>query len=74
MKKKESYMDFQFSFIPDLHDYPIIGIGVGKIHSAENTGFRLKAFTWGLLCLAIDYDRINRLSFSAIPVIPIGNY
>ena len=67
-------MNLQFLFIPDVHDYPIIGFGVGKIYLAKNTGFRLKAFTWGLLCLAIDYDRINRLSFSAIPVIPMGNY
>jgi|TARA_B100001079_G_C16147897_1_gene398557 hypothetical protein len=74
-KISEKYLDLQVTVFPDIHDSPIIGVGIGKIKSDDYSSLRLKAYTWALVAAVFDFElKTGETNFSLIPVIPIGNY
>ena len=74
-KKSEKYLDLQVTVFPDIHESPIIGVGIGKIKSDDYSSLRLKAYTWALVAAVFDFElKTGETNFSLIPVIPIGNY
>lgn len=71
----EKYYDFQITVFPDIHESPMIGLGIGKIKSVDYSSFRLKTYTWALASVEIDFElKTRKTNLSLIPVLPIGNY
>ena len=71
----EKYYDLQITVFPDIHDSPMIGLGIGKINSIDYSSFRIKTYTWFLVPVEFDFElKKGRTNLSLIPVLPIGSY